>query len=92
MSIIHGDESPIKDRWTKCVVCGQPTSQPPVCWDLRCEYELESRDQLSETSDNEGGYVDQHFHECHGCSEMVLCASVDRSEDCTPSPCLSCNR
>lgn len=25
---------------SKCVVCGMPTTQPPVCWDLLCEMEL----------------------------------------------------
>ena len=26
-------------RWTRCVVCGNPTAQPPVCFDLHCETE-----------------------------------------------------
>jgi hypothetical protein len=30
-------------RWGKCRICGQATSQPPVCWDLRCEIEWEKR-------------------------------------------------
>lgn len=29
----------VPPRWTTCVVCGNPTSQPPVCFDLRCELE-----------------------------------------------------
>ncbi len=30
-------------HWSKCVICGGTTSQPPVCADLRCESELEKR-------------------------------------------------
>jgi hypothetical protein len=39
--IVHGDEIALAPRWGKCRVCGQATSQPPVCWDLRCEIEWE---------------------------------------------------
>lgn len=41
--VIHGDEGDLAPRWGKCQVCGQATSQPPVCWDLRCETEWEKR-------------------------------------------------
>lgn len=34
-------EIAITPRWTKCVICGHATSQPPVCWDYKCEQELE---------------------------------------------------
>lgn len=36
-------EIAIEARWTNCVICGAVTAQPPVCFDLRCEIELNER-------------------------------------------------
>lgn len=38
-------EIAITPRWTKCAICGQATSQPPVCCDLRCEMAYENRSE-----------------------------------------------
>lgn len=34
-------EMRIEPRWTTCQICGTRTPQPPVCFDLRCEIEIE---------------------------------------------------
>lgn len=47
---IHRDTSgelALTPRWSKCVICGQATSQPPVCFDLRCERAYEERDVVT---------------------------------------------
>lgn len=36
-------ELAITPRWGKCAVCGEETSQPPVCWSYSCEMEFERR-------------------------------------------------
>jgi hypothetical protein len=38
---------------TKCVVCGSPTTQGPVCWDLRCEMERYGASEHDHTHDND---------------------------------------
>ena len=35
---------------SRCVVCGMPTTQPPVCWDLLCEMELNRRSDARDAS------------------------------------------
>lgn len=44
MNTLTGEDDTLTARWTKCRVCGQATSQPPVCWDLRCEIAYEDRE------------------------------------------------
>lgn len=44
MTLIQRDSSgelALPPRWSKCVICGYSTPQPPVCGDLRCEMEWE---------------------------------------------------
>lgn len=36
-------EIAITPRWTKCVICKMPTSQPPVCCSPICEGQYERR-------------------------------------------------
>ena len=43
MSDLTIPEYDMPPRWTTCVVCGNATSQPPVCHDLRCENEHYNR-------------------------------------------------
>lgn len=44
----------VPPRWTRCVVCGNPTSQPPVCHDLRCEVDHYGHDYETESAYIEG--------------------------------------
>ena len=30
-------EMRLPNRWSRCVICGGPTAQPPVCYDGVCE-------------------------------------------------------
>jgi hypothetical protein len=43
MSDLTIPEYDMPPRWTTCAVCGNATSQPPVCHDLRCENEHYNR-------------------------------------------------
>jgi hypothetical protein len=36
---------------SKCVVCGMPTTQPPVCYDLLCEMKWNRRKDEEESDD-----------------------------------------
>lgn len=36
---------------SECVVCGNPTTQGPVCWDLRCEMERYGASERDHTPD-----------------------------------------
>lgn len=38
-------------RWSRCVICGMPTAQPPVCFDLLCEIEINRRADREESDE-----------------------------------------
>ena len=39
----------------KCKVCGNPTTHPPVCFDLNCEVDYYKHDYDAESNYIEGG-------------------------------------
>lgn len=46
-------ELAITPRPSKCVICGMPTDQPPVCYDLRCEDTLNRRHEQENDHEHE---------------------------------------